>query len=112
MVKSSSTLGQLTLLSNQSDSLTKELQVEDFRLLKNNIKIVDGFIGARKGQGTALTNSCITAFSTSPTSLLQGQKMERVKCGKTEQLSALPARNYQIAFLYCQQNKPTHNSRT
>lgn len=38
--------------------------------------------------------------------------MERVKCGKTEQPSALPVRSYLIAFLYCQQNKPTPNRRT
>lgn len=33
--------------------------------------------------------------------------MERVKCGKTEQLFTFPVRSYQIAFLSCQQNKLT-----
>lgn len=46
------------------------------------------------------------------TSLLQEEKVERVRCGKTEQLFTLPSRSYQIAFLSCQQNKLTPNRRT
>lgn len=80
--------------------------------LKTMIRIADTFIGARKGQGTALVKASIIAFPMSRTSLLQGQKMERVRCGKTGQLFTLPARSYQIAFLSCQQNKLTSNRRT
>lgn len=68
-------------------------------------QIANIFIVARKGQGTALVKASIIAFPVSLTSLLQGQKMERRRCGKTEQLFTLPVRSYQIAFLSCQQNK-------
>lgn len=66
----------------------------------------------RKGQGTALFKTSIREFPMSLTSLLQEEKVERVRCGKTEQLFTLPSGSYQIAFLSCQQNKLTPNRRT
>lgn len=59
-----------------------------------------------------MVKASIIAFPMSLTSLLQEQKMERVRCGKTEQLFTLLVRSYQIAFLSCQQNKLTPNRRT
>lgn len=88
--------------------LSKELQVYDFRLLKSN-NASRYFYRSKKRARAALVKASITAFPVPLASLLQGQKMERVRCGKTEQLFTLPVRSYQIAFLSCQQNKLSPN---